>query len=138
MHGKLGEILYVLEIIPLLKLQCPTRAHHQTIAIEFTGGLLSNAFTDVLVHLKRLGSVVCYHEDTKIEHLGIPESILMQHDVVSATAVALATGAAESFSSDYGLSTTGFAGPTGGSSRSRRHCVLDCTHHRCMDASRSV
>ena len=28
-----------------------------------------------------------------------------------------ATGAAESFSSDYGLSTTGFAGPTGGSSR---------------------
>ncbi len=97
------------------------RAHHQTIAIaeSCTGGLLSNAFTDVPGASQTfMGSVVCYHEDTKIEHLGIPESILMQHDVVSAeTAVALATGAAESFSSDYGLSTTGFAGPTGGSSR---------------------
>ena len=114
----LGRILYVLEIIPLLEIAMShLRAHHQTIAIaeSCTGGLLSNAFTDVPGASQTfMGSVVRYHEDTKIEHLGIPKVFYMQHDVVSAeTAVALATGAAESFSSDYGLSTTGFAGPTG-------------------------
>ncbi len=94
------------------------RAHDQTLAVaeSCTGGLLSNAFTDIPGASQTFtGSVVCYSEEAKIEHLAIPEIILQQHGIVSAeTAVAMATGVAEKYSSDYGLSATGFAGPTGG------------------------
>ncbi|MBT4224545.1 MAG: CinA family nicotinamide mononucleotide deamidase-related protein [Opitutae bacterium] len=101
--------------IPLAHL----RAHEQKLAVaeSCTGGLLASAFTDIPgASATFAGSVVCYHEEAKIEHLGIPECILRQHDVVSAeTAVAMATGAAEKFSADYGLSTTGLTGPGGDS-----------------------
>ena len=94
------------------------RAHHQKIAVaeSCTGGLLANTFTDIPGASDAVaGSVVCYTEESKIEHLGIPESILQQHEIVSAeTAVAMATGAAEKFSADYGLSSTGLAGPGAG------------------------
>lgn len=47
--------------------------------------------------------------------LDVPEALLLQHGSVSAeVALAMATGAAERFYSDYALSTTGFAGPGGG------------------------
>ena len=48
----------------------------------------------------------------------MPESILEQHGAVSAEcAVAMASGAAEHLSADYGLSITGFAGPDGGNEK---------------------
>ena len=86
------------------------------VAESCTGGLLSNEFTNIAGASKVfMGSVVCYVNSAKVELLKVPEVIIEQHGPVSAeAAVALATGAAEQFSSDYGLSTTGFAGPTGG------------------------
>lgn len=81
-----------------------------------TGGLLSSAFTDVAGASKGfVGGSVCYCNDSKIQVLDVPECILHQHGAVSAeVAVAMATGAAEFYSSDYGLSITGYAGPDGG------------------------
>ncbi|MFW5883013.1 MAG: CinA family nicotinamide mononucleotide deamidase-related protein, partial [Verrucomicrobiota bacterium] len=94
------------------------RKHEKTLAVaeSCTGGLLSNAFTDVPGSSKVFdGSVVCYTNDAKVQMLDVPECILRQHGAVSAeSALAMATGAAERFSSDYGLSVTGFAGPGGG------------------------
>lgn len=94
------------------------RADEKRLAVaeSCTGGLLSNAFTDIPGASKVFtGGVVCYSNDAKMELLGVPECILQQHGAVSAeTAVAMATGAAERFSSDYALSVTGFAGPSGG------------------------
>jgi nicotinamide-nucleotide amidase len=47
--------------------------------------------------------------------LDVPESMINQHGAVSEEiAIAMATGACEKFGADYGLSVTGFAGPTGG------------------------
>jgi nicotinamide-nucleotide amidase len=47
--------------------------------------------------------------------LDCPECLLSQHGAVSEEcAVAMATGVASALGSDYGLSVTGFAGPTGG------------------------
>lgn len=86
------------------------------VAESCTGGLLSNTFTDVPGASRVFaGAVVCYSNDAKIQMLDVPECLLKQHGPVSAeTALALVTGAAERFSSDYALSITGFAGPEGG------------------------
>ena len=47
--------------------------------------------------------------------LDVPESMLEQHGAVSEeVAIAMATGACEKYGADYGLSVTGFAGPSGG------------------------
>ena len=82
-----------------------------------TGGLLSSSFTDVPGASKFFaGGSVCYNNDAKIQTLDIPEEILIQHGAVSREcALAMVTGAAERFGTDYALSITGFAGPGGGS-----------------------
>jgi len=94
------------------------RGFEKTLAIaeSCTGGLLSNSFTHIPGASKIFaGGVVCYNNDAKIQMLDVPECLLKQHGAVSAEcAVAMATGAAERFSSDYALSITGFAGPGGG------------------------
>jgi len=94
------------------------RADEKKLAVaeSCTGGLLSNAFTDLPGASKVFaGGVVCYNNDAKMELLDVPEGILLQHGAVShETAAAMATGAMEKFSADYALSVTGFAGPGGG------------------------
>ena len=61
------------------------------------------------------GGAVCYHNDAKVQMLDVPESMIEQHGAVSEeVAIAMATGACEKYGADYGLSVTGFAGPTGG------------------------
>ncbi|HQU08421.1 MAG: hypothetical protein B7X06_01985 [Verrucomicrobia bacterium 21-51-4] len=86
------------------------------VAESCTGGGLAEALTDIPGSSKSfLGGIIAYHNDTKIEQLDVPESLIIQHGAISAeTAVAMAAGVAERFGSDYGLSTTGFAGPDGG------------------------
>jgi nicotinamide-nucleotide amidase len=94
------------------------RAREATLAVaeSCTGGLLSNAFTDIPGASKIfLGGVVSYTNDAKMQLLEVPEDILLQHGAVSAeAAVAMVTGVAERFGADYALSVTGFAGPDGG------------------------
>jgi nicotinamide-nucleotide amidase len=86
------------------------------VAESCTGGLLSNNFTDLGGASKFFaGGVTCYNNDCKVQLLNIPECLIAQHGAVSAvTAVAMATGAAELLETSHGLSTTGFAGPCGG------------------------
>ncbi len=97
------------------------RALDKTLAVaeSCTGGLLCDAFTNIPGASKVfLGGVVCYHNDAKVSLLDVPECILEQHGAVSPEcAVAIATGAAERLSADYGLSVTGFAGPGGGTKK---------------------
>jgi nicotinamide-nucleotide amidase len=86
------------------------------VAESCTGGLLSSSFTEIAGISKVFhGGAVCYHNDAKVQMLDVPESMINQHGAVSEEiAIAMATGACEKFGADYGLSVTGFAGPTGG------------------------
>ena len=94
------------------------RSLNKTLAIaeSCTGGLLSSQFTEIAGISKVFhGGAVCYHNEAKVQMLGVPESMIEQHGAVSEEiAIAMATGACEKYGSDYGLSVTGFAGPTGG------------------------
>jgi len=87
-----------------------------SVAESCTGGLISSAFTDLAgVSKVFLGGLVCYNNDVKTTLLGVPDAIITQHGAVSPEcAVAMATAAQERFESDYALSITGYAGPTGG------------------------
>ncbi len=63
-----------------------------------------------------LGSVTSYANDAKINILQIPKSILATHGAVSEeTALLMAQNCRRLFSSTWALSTTGIAGPSGGS-----------------------
>lgn len=64
-----------------------------------------------------VGGAVPYQTSLKTKILEVPASLIKAHSVVSAeVALAMAEGACRQFSSDYGLATTGNAGPQKGDS----------------------
>ena len=81
-----------------------------------TGGLVCAALTDVAgASAVLLGGVVAYANAAKSELLSVPPGMLAQYGAVSEqTACAMAQGARERLGADIAASTTGVAGPTGG------------------------
>lgn len=94
------------------------RALGRTVALaeSCTGGAVGDALTDIAgASAVFAGGVMSYTDEAKVAMLGVPEVLLDQHGAVSAEcAAAMASGAAERLSADYGLSVTGFLGPDGG------------------------
>lgn len=81
-----------------------------------TGGMLSSAFTDVpgISEIFMEGAVT-YSNEAKMRRLGVKKETLDKYGAVSAqTAAEMAEGIAKSAGTDIGLSTTGIAGPGGG------------------------
>ena len=81
-------------------------------AESITGGLVASYLTDVPGSSKHVrGGVVVYNEDVK-RRFGVPSDIIDTHGVVSEpTALALADAARADFGADFGIGTTGAAGP---------------------------
>src|SRR5690606_15971085 len=62
-----------------------------------------------------LGSIVSYSNDVKEQVLGVPAQYLYEHGAVSEqVAKAMAEGVRDRLKSTFGISTTGVAGPSGG------------------------
>ena len=93
--------------------------HNITIssAESCSGGLISKMITDIPgCSAIYPGGVCAYSNEMKIKWLNVNSSTLEQHGAVSAeTALEMAQGIREVTGSDYGISTTGIAGPGGGS-----------------------
>lgn len=92
--------------------------HNLTIATaeSCTGGLLGHILTGVSGSSGYyLGGVIAYSNPVKEAMLGVRHETLLDYGAVSEqTAVQMATGVRERIGSSIGLSTTGIAGPTGG------------------------
>lgn len=89
-----------------------------SVAESCTGGLLSKMITDVPGCSKIYPGGVCsYSNEMKIKWLNVKKETLQAHGAVSSeTALEMAQGIRNATGSDYGISTTGVAGPDGGSS----------------------
>ena len=87
------------------------------VAESCTGGLIADRLTDVSgssVYFNR--GLVTYSNEAKISLLGVPADIIEKHGAVSEeTARLMAEGVRKLAGTDLGLSSTGIAGPTGGS-----------------------
>jgi nicotinamide-nucleotide amidase len=81
-----------------------------------TGGGLANRLTDIPGCSRyMIGGFVTYSNELKVKTLGVDEDVLKYHGAVSKeVALQMARGVAEKTGSDIGVSTTGIAGPDGG------------------------
>jgi len=86
------------------------------VAESCTGGLITNRLTDVSGssdYLER--GLVTYSNAAKISMLGVPAEVIEKHGAVNEeTARLMAEGVRKIAGTDLGLSSTGIAGPTGG------------------------
>ncbi|WP_348811773.1 CinA family nicotinamide mononucleotide deamidase-related protein [Flavobacterium maritimum] len=91
-----------------------------------TGGKIAEVLTSVSGSSNYFkGSVVSYATEVKINVLGIPESLIEAHSVVSAEIVtAMALKVKEMMKTDYVIATTGNAGPTKGDSNAEIGAVF--------------
>ncbi len=88
------------------------------IAESCTGGDLAEQFTsNAGASAYFNGGVVTYATASKTKVLGVPKELIEKHSVVSAEVVeAMAKSVRDLFNSDYGVATTGNAGPSKGDS----------------------
>ena len=91
-----------------------------SIAESCTGGLICDRITNISGSSDYfMGGMITYSNESKAEHLGVPLSIIKRHGAVSRqVARRMAQGVRKAFHTTFGLSTTGVAGPTGGTKRS--------------------
>lgn len=101
------------ELVHLLKEKGLTLAT----AESCTGGLIAKRITDIAGSSAVFkGSIVAYSNDIKENYLGVSTDTLKQSGAVSEkTASEMASGIKKRFMTDISISTTGIAGPDGGS-----------------------
>ena len=82
-------------------------------AESITGGGVGEAITSISGSSSTyLGGIIAYSDASKVAHLAIPKRILTKHTAVSEEVARLmAENVRAEFKADYGISTTGVAGP---------------------------
>jgi nicotinamide-nucleotide amidase len=91
-----------------------------SIAESCTGGLICDRITNIPGSSDYfMGGMVNYSNESKAEYLGVPLVEIRKYGAVSSrVAGKMAQGVRKAFGTTFGLSTTGVAGPTGGTKRS--------------------
>jgi nicotinamide-nucleotide amidase len=91
-----------------------------SIAESCTGGLICDRITDIPGSSDYfMGGMVTYSNESKARHLGVLLDDIKRFGAVSPqVAKKMAQGVRKAFGTTFGLSTTGVAGPTGGTKRS--------------------
>jgi nicotinamide-nucleotide amidase len=86
------------------------------VAESCTGGLIAERITEVSGSSAYfMEGVVAYSNEAKIRTLKVPRKLIEKHGAVSAeVAEAMAIGVKKRAKTDFGISVTGIAGPTGG------------------------
>ena len=86
------------------------------VAESCTGGLLSGALTEIPgSSAYMLEGIVAYSNAAKVRDLGVPPELIEEHGAVSEQVAArMAAGVRARSTADLGISTTGIAGPDGG------------------------
>jgi nicotinamide-nucleotide amidase len=119
LENTLGDAVYSVDGSALEKVVGDLlRERRFTIAVaeSCSGGLLSSRLTDVPGSSDYLDTgVVSYSNKSKVEWVGVPESIIAEHGAVSEpVARAMAAGVRARAAVDVGIGITGIAGPGGG------------------------
>lgn len=108
----------MVDIKLLNKVSDELKKHQVTVATaeSCTGGLLAHTLTNVSGSSEYFDrGVISYSNKAKQEILGVPEEVLKKYGAVSKqVAELMAQAIRQRASVDYGLATTGIAGPTGG------------------------
>lgn len=95
---------------------CIAKNSRIAVAESCTGGNVASSLTDIAGSSRWFqGGAVVYSNLAKINLLGVDESLIKQHGVVSENvASAMAQSALHQFQADLAVSITGIAGPSGG------------------------
>ena len=115
----LGDVVYGVDVDSLEQVvvqEMTARGLTLATAESCTGGLMGKRITDVPgASACYLGGVVSYHNEVKENLLGVRHETLMTKGAVSEdTACQMAQGVRKALGADIGISTTGVAGPGGG------------------------
>ncbi|MBI4417267.1 MAG: competence/damage-inducible protein A [Ignavibacteriales bacterium] len=93
-------------------------SRQMTIAVaeSCTGGILTDRITNISGSSRYFErGFIVYSNESKSTELGVPAEVIVAHGAVSKEVCeAMARGAREKAHTDIGISTTGIAGPTGG------------------------
>ncbi|MBN1879849.1 competence/damage-inducible protein A [bacterium] len=100
----------------ILGRELSSRGYTVSVAESCTGGLLADRLTSVPGSSRYfMGGIVSYSNEIKEKILGVPETLLDKAGAVSVeVAEAMAAGIRDAMKTDFGVSTTGIAGPGGG------------------------
>ena len=102
-----------------------------SVAESCTGGMIASELVGYSGISSYFGEgYVCYSNEAKMKNLGVREYTLKKHGAVSReTAAEMALGVKKRSGSDIGISTTGIAGPSGGSSdKPVGLCFIGCAY----------
>ncbi len=102
------------------------------VAESATGGLIQHFLTEIPGSSKFfLGGIVAYSNELKERLLQVPGPVINRHGAVSEAAVAaMANGVRLCLNADYGLATSGIAGPSGGRPEKPVGLVFAAVSHR--------
>lgn len=111
--SKRSDLLALADLAQSVITQLQQRGELLSCAESLTGGLLVGALVDVPGTSKVLaGGVVAYSAAAKQKALGVNEELMKQRGTVDPeVAQEMARGARIEFDADWGLATTGVAGP---------------------------